>query len=189
MSVVKRALLIGCGYSRAKVLAPDGNSDWGELTTLDCNPECEPDLLCDLERVPWTAVNVSQHTSLPDSNFDEVHAYEVLEHLGSQGDAQAFFRHFAEIWRVLKPDGFLCATTPSRYSPWLWGDPGHKRVILPQSLTFLDQTQYTAQVGVTMMSDYRNMYRADFKIIQAQDDKVFNRIVLQAVKPSRIKQK
>jgi len=51
--------------------------------------------------------------------FDEVHAYEVLEHLGRQGDYRSFFATFANIYRVLVPGGLLLATVPSRYSGWL----------------------------------------------------------------------
>src|SRR3546814_6014455 len=74
--------------------------------------------------------------------FDEVHAYEVLEHLGSQGDFRSFFAHFGEIYRALKDGGILFATVPAWDSVWAWADPSHRRVIAPETLVFLDQTQY-----------------------------------------------
>ncbi len=197
-----RELLLGCGHSRDKRLdprdfmppqrpAPDDLRTWrGPLETLDYVLECQPDFVCNLQRVPWQVSRVRDPCALPtvldESSYDELHAYEVLEHLGRQGDYRSFFYHFAEIWRVLKPGGYLCATCPSRYSQWLWGDPGHTRAILPCSLVFLNQPQYDVQRGRTSMSDYRRDYRADFDIVGTSDDHTTHTFVLQAVKPSRV---
>ncbi len=197
-----RELLLGCGHSRDKRLdpreflpnqavAPEDFRTWrGQLETLDYELECRPDFVCNLQRVPWQVSRLGDPCELPtvldESSYDELHAYEVLEHLGRQGDFRAFFAHFSEIWRVLKPGGYLCATCPSRYSEWLWGDPGHTRAILPASLVFLSQPQYDTQRGQTSMSDYRRVYRADFDIIVRLDDHHTHRFVLQAVKPSRV---
>lgn len=186
-------LLIGCGHARDKRLepalfAPDRNavemaSEWrkprvwqGELTTLDYESPCRPDIVWNLNAVPWP-INAN--------TYDEVHAYEVLEHLGSLGDYRAFFETFCEIWRVLKPGGYLCATVPSRKSMWMLGDPGHTRVIPPCALVFLDQQHYAEQMGVTAMSDYRAVYNADFKVVWSHDNDETHQFVLRAVKPSR----
>ena len=83
--------------------------------------------------------------------------------------------------------GYLCATVPSRYSAWLWGDPGHRRAVFPESLVFLDQGEYAKQCGITAMSDYRFYYKSDFKAILGKDDKSTFSFILQAIKPSRIK--
>lgn len=139
-------LLLGCGHRRDKrVVAPGTTTDWQQLVTLDHNQACQPDLLCDLQQVPWAAIPGGSDVHSPllpmilsSDTYDEVHAYEVLEHVGRQGDARAFFDTFSELWRILKPGGMVCATVPSRYSPWLWGDPGHTRAILRESLVFLD---------------------------------------------------
>lgn len=121
--------------------------------------------------------------------FDEIHAYEVIEHLGSQGDAHAFLDFFAEAWRVLKPGGYFLATVPSRFSEWLWGDPSHRRAILPASLTFLDQMEYVKQLDGSRkrsMSDFRSFYKADFVLKFSHDNRENFSFVLQSVKPSRI---
>lgn len=175
-----RELLIGCGSRRNKVLfLPElgQTQDWANVTRLDIEPSHQPDVVHDLEELPWP---------LDDDSYDEIHAYEVLEHLGSQGDAKSFCAHFSEIWRILKPGGLLFATCPSLSSPWLWGDPSHKRVISSQSLAFLVQPQYTEQVGKTPMSDFRSFYKADFDILAQQDNGQTFAFVLKAVKPSRI---
>lgn len=126
------------------------------MTTLDVNPDCEPDILWDLDKLPYAP--------LRDGYYDEIHAYEVLEHCGAQGDFRFFFAQFSEFWRILKNGGSLCATVPDVGSVWAWGDPGHRRVIQVESLIFLDQAEYAKQVGHTPMSDYRYWYKADFKV-------------------------
>lgn len=176
---------------------------WTNLVTLDANWNCEPDFIADLDKkmlgqrfAPICRRGDLRHLLndgfFLDDSFDEIHAYEVFEHLGSQGDARAFFVQFSEIWRILKPNGLFFATVPSRFSPWLWGDPSHRRAILPETLMFLDQTQYIAQLDgqrKTSMSDFRAIYTADFHILYSYDDKSHHRFILQAMKPSRFMEK
>lgn len=171
-----RQLLIGCGNSRRKKLALDGNADWSELVTMDHDPNCGADIVHDLEVTPWP---------IGDSEFDECHAYEVLEHLGEQGDFRAFFAHFAEIYRVLKPGGLLIATVPAWNSVWAWADPSHRRVIAPQTLVFLDQEQYHNQIGKTAMTDFRWLWQGDFEPIAAEQADECFKFALRAHKPSR----
>jgi len=156
-----RELMLGAGSSRdRKVFAEKaGKTPFKCLTTVDVDPVHNPDILHDLNVTPWP---------IESNAFDEVHAYEVLEHLGQQGDAASFFAHFSEIWRVLKPEGRLYASTPAWDSPWAWGDPGHKRLICKESLIFLIQENYE-QVGKTPMTDYRHIYKANFDIEAIQE--------------------
>jgi len=150
----KRELLIGCGNSREKkVNGSWTTSDWSDLTTLDVDPETKPNVVHDLNVIPYP---------FADNAFDEIHAYEVLEHCGGQGDWRFFFAQFSEFWRILKPDGLFVATVPMWDSPWAWGDPGHTRVITKGSLIFLDQREY-AQIGKTAMTDYRPWWKGSFE--------------------------
>lgn len=171
-----RELLIGAGSSRVKKLAANGRQDWHNLTTLDINADHKPDLVWDLTQLPLP---------FEDNSFDEIHAYEVLEHTGQQGDYKFFFAQFAELWRILRPGGLLIGTCPSRHSPWAWGDPSHTRVIQPENFIFLDQAQYIAQVGRTAMSDFRYIFKADFSTAFSQDDNTTFSFALKAIKPSR----
>lgn len=173
----KQELLIGCGSDWTKRLTCDESKDWTNLTTLDYNGMHKPDIEWDLMDMPLP---------FPDNFFDEVHAYEVLEHTGAQGDYKFFFKQFEEFYRILKAGGHLLATCPSRHSPWAFGDPSHTRIIQPESLVFLCQPQYDMHVGKTMMSDFRWLYKADFDIVWVSDDKETFRFILKAVKPSRI---
>lgn len=170
-------LLIGCGSTRDKRVSLPGDEKWTDLVTLDINPDHHPDVLHDLTQLPLP---------FEDNQFSQIHAYEVLEHIGQQGDYKLFFAQFTELWRILKPGGHLMATVPSIKSPWAWGDPSHTRVILPQTLVFLSQAEYNKQVGVSAMSDFRYIYQADFEILMSQDNDVLHAFVLQAIKPSRI---
>jgi SAM-dependent methyltransferase len=171
-------LILGVGHSRdLRIKMQDHHN--ALITTVDFNPEVQPNVVWDLNDTPWP---------FKTSRFDEVHAYEVLEHLGAQGDYHAFFNTFSEIWRVLKPDGLLCASCPSASGVWAWGDPGHTRIVSGASLVFLSQLEYAKQLDgehVTSMSDYRNVYFADFDIVQSMDDCQTHLFILKAVKPSR----
>jgi len=207
-----RELLLGCGYTRDKRISTAEFSEanraridplsviepWRDLYTLDCNLRCKADIYCDLARGFWEPFKYSDHGSdaidhrppvtLKSNFFDEIHAYEVLEHLGAQGDVHLFMAQFTNLWDMLKPDGLLCATVPSRWSEWVWGDPSHTRVILPQSLLFLQQPQYVLQCDgpkPTGMSDFRDFYKADFDLLAANDNRRNFSFVLRAIKPSR----
>lgn len=167
-------LLLGCGSSREKKLCSQDRPDWAGLVTIDIEPLHNPDIVHDL------------NLSLPigDDSADEIHIYEVLEHLGRQGDAKAFFATFSDFWRVLKHGGRVFATVPLPNSVWAWGDPSHTRVIPKESLTFLHQPAYE-QVGQTAMSDFRGIYKADFNIIHMAENGECLEFALEAVKPSR----
>lgn len=170
-------LLLGCGSARKRLIHVDRREQWSHLVTLDYNADHRPDVVHDLEVLPYP---------FADDAFDELHAYEVLEHLGRQGDWRAFFAQFSEMWRILKPGGALAVTCPSWRSQWAWGDPSHTRVITVGTLSFLSQAEYTKQVGITTMSDFRFCYKADFQGEWAKETTDELRFVLRAVKPSRI---
>jgi len=172
----KKELLIGCGSNWKKRLTVDGTEDWTSLTTLDYNEMHKPDIEWDLMNMPLP---------FADDSFDEIHAYEVLEHTGQQGDYKFFFAQFSEFYRLLKSNGHLLVTCPSKNSKWALGDPSHTRVLQPENLLFLHQPQY-AEVGITPMSDFRNIYKADFDIVHCSDNGNAFDFALKAIKPSRI---
>jgi hypothetical protein len=152
----RKILLLGCGTAWDVSYA----ENWEiprDITRLDMNPEVNPDVLFEIG-VEW----------LPFSGdvFDEIHAYEVLEHVGRQGDWRRFFWEFEDYWRVLKPGGLLVATCPTYNSMWAWGDPGHTRVLTSGTLSFLDQSMY----GRPPMTDYRQWYRGNFKAIMVDEN-------------------
>jgi cyclopropane fatty-acyl-phospholipid synthase-like methyltransferase len=171
--MTKRELLIGCGSNHEKRLTCDGSQVWENLTTLDYNPDHKPDVV-------WDLMSVS---GLPfeSDTFDEIHAYEVLEHTGAQGDYKFFFWQFSDFWRVLKPNGHLLVTCPSRHSVWALGDPSHTRVLQKEMLIFLDQDAYK-EVGKTSISDFRSIYKAHFKHVHVNENQDEFHFVLKAIK-------
>lgn len=148
-----KTLLIGAGSNRDKKLSQNGNKDWGELITLDMNADHKPTVVHNLEDIPLP---------FESGMFDEIHAYDTLEHVGQQGDWQFFFEQWNDFHRMLKPGGYFCGISPHWSSPWAWGDPGHTRIISPECMIFLDRTEYR-QVGTTPMTDYRFVYNGDFE--------------------------
>ena len=178
-----RALLLGSGASFQRRLRAPGDPDgaswdhYGELVRLDWNPAHRPDVVHELGKSPWP---------FEDNFFDRVDAYEILEHLHSQGDFLGFFHDFSEAWRILKPGGIFGATVPSWQSQGAWGDPSHKRVITKMSLLFLDQTEYVRQVGKTTMSDFRFCWNGDFETVFAEENSHTLGFILRSHKPARI---
>ena len=163
-------LLIGAGNSREKRVGL--TAGWKKLVTLDLNPDGSPDVLCDLEQI---------ELPFKDSTFDELHAYEVLEHVGRQGDWRFFFRQFDEFARVLKPGGLFVATSPSARTPasynWVWGDPGHTRYMGFEVYTFLQRSEYKKQLGKTPMTDYQRYFKSDWQMLACDHEPIFYAIL------------
>ena len=105
-----RQLLVGAGNSRTKrivhELTPD--KEFSDVVTMDIDPGCGADVIHNLDNLPYDFFR--------DEYFDEIHAYEVLEHCGTQGDENFFFGQFNEFWRILKPGGVFCGSVPN-YQP------------------------------------------------------------------------
>lgn len=139
-----KTLLLGAGNSLKKriVFADSPDKLFTDVTTLDFEGA---DINHDLEVMPYPIETAS---------FDEIHAYEVLEHTGSQGDFRFFFEQWNEFHRILRPGGYFCGSVPREDSIWAWGDPGHKRV-LPESIFNFLAEEYYDQLGETPCADYR----------------------------------
>ena len=153
---MQECLMIGAGHSllRRKIAADtsesESNTQW---KTLDMNPRAYPDIVFNLKRIesriPWW-----NRIPVKDESFHEVHAYEVIEHYGKQGDFKGFFRGMRELWRILKPGGPLIGTCPAWNSIWAWSDPGHCRMVSHGVLSYLTKELYD-DLGVSQASDYR----------------------------------
>lgn len=154
---ISKILFLGCGVQPVEHRVRMSLEESVECVRLDCSESCKPDVLHDLNDLPLP---------FEDEEFDEVHAYEVLEHLGTQGDYKRFFEEFTEYWRILKPNGFFVGSVPNEKSIWAWGDPGHRRVLPKTVFLFLNQDFYAQ--GNSRVTDYKNHWKRDFKLVWKQ---------------------
>jgi len=170
---MKRELVLGCGFKKNFSINP--NQTWECQSTIDINPDAKPDILMDLS-------DITKKLPFNDNTFEEIHAYEILEHIGQQGDYKLFFKQFEEYWRVLKPYGTMFITVPKHDELWAWGDPGHTRIINDGTLVFLDQEEYKKQIGITSMTDYRRIYKGNFVLMEIIDMDLSKAYILKAIK-------
>ena len=163
-------LMLGAGHAapRRHFSAPSSaKQEDTKWVTLDNNEDAKPDMVFDLE-----TLETGRHRPWTDETFDEIHAYEVLEHIGRQGDFKGLFSTFRALWYARKSDGMLIGSCPSLDSEWLWSDPGHTRVISAGLLSFLTRGHYD-QLGKTPSSDYRKFIDPCWwEVYQAKDIKL-----------------
>jgi SAM-dependent methyltransferase len=155
----KTLLHVGCGrktdWAAQRLMEGAGLSlptaDDYRVVTLDASGDLGADHVCrlGLDRLP-----------LPDDSVDLVYAWHVLEHVGTQGETDAWFFCWEELYRVLKADGLVVLSSPYYDSIWAWSDPTHTRVISEHSFAFFDQRAY--RVPGSMISPYR--VRCDFQM-------------------------
>ena len=90
---------------------------------VDKSPECSPDKVVDLEKVPWP---------FEDSSCEEVLFTHVLEHLGQQ--TTTYLAIMRELYRVCRPDALVRIVVPHPRHDTFLIDPTHVRAILPESM-------------------------------------------------------
>lgn len=152
-------LLLGCGNSHDKRMQFEDEGfrgspwakfeDYSNLTLSDVDPEiCEKydATYADLDTFPYP---------WEDESFDEIHAYEVLEHTGSLGDGDFFFAQFNEFWRMLRPGGYMMISVPMWDAEVAWAAPDHKRVLPPGMFGYLTE-EYYDNIGKPGYGDYRS---------------------------------
>lgn len=107
----RRVLHLGCGrkYHPAAV-------------NVDLVAATGPDLVHDLNARPWP---------LPDDQFDEVWAYDVLEHLDD------VIGSMEEIHRVCRPGAVVRITVPHFSSANAFTDPTHRHYFSHASLNYV----------------------------------------------------
>jgi hypothetical protein len=125
MDVGKMKLHIGSGFVRK-----EGFINIDIVQCIDDNGIAFTDIVMDIEK-----------ESLPfeDNSIEEIAAYEILEHIGFSKDnpngQEALIFVMNEMWRVLKPTGFLHGKVPGTHEGSI-SDPTHKRVFLDTTFDY-----------------------------------------------------
>ena len=107
----RRVLNLGCGRKRVE-----------GAVNVDAVESVAPDVLCDLNRRPWP---------FPADHFDEVLAYDVVEHL------EDVMRTFEEVHRVARDGAVVRVTVPHFSSGNAYVDPTHRHFFGYQTLDYL----------------------------------------------------
>jgi hypothetical protein len=110
-------LNMGCGYNKRA----------GYLN-VDVSTVCEPDLVYDLESLPWP---------WDDDSADEVVFNHCLEHIGQ--DPRVFLGMMKELYRVCKHQARININVPHPRHDNFINDPTHVRIITPGLLTLFDR--------------------------------------------------
>ncbi|MCA9401132.1 MAG: methyltransferase domain-containing protein [Candidatus Omnitrophica bacterium] len=93
-----------------KLVIGSAGKNLPDVTTLDIEPEHNPDVLHDLHHVPWP---------FKDDQFKEITCHHVLEHLNDISDAKK------ELHRICHPQGTISIEVP-HHSSWCAHSPYHK---------------------------------------------------------------
>jgi len=109
-------LNIGAGFTRI-----NGFTNVDYIPHTNKNGEKFTDVICNIEKEPLP---------FEDNSVDEIACYEVLEHL----DDLIFAMN--EMWRVLKPEGFLKGKVPSEGGRGALADPTHKRIFITDTFDY-----------------------------------------------------
>jgi predicted SAM-dependent methyltransferase len=134
-----KKLNMGCGFNKL-----DGY--WN----VDVEPKCNPDEVVNLEVIPW---------QYEDNFFDQIHAYNILEHLGST--PQIFTNVMKEMYRVSTYGAIWNIQVPHHRCDLYWDDYTHVRVLTPKTFRMFDQ-QFNLQTIERKLSEstfglYHNM--------------------------------
>ena len=105
-----------------------GNNKLRGFINVDNQISCNPDILADLEKVPWP---------FEDDYIDEVILCHVLEHLGET--KAAYLSIIQELYRVCKPGASVIITLPHPRHDHFLTDPTHVRPILPDQFALFSK--------------------------------------------------
>lgn len=111
-------LNLGCGFTKRE-----------GYINVDSAPECAPDVLWDLEKLPWP---------WEDDSVDEIKLEHVLEHVGET--SKKYLDIWKEMYRVCRPGASIHIMVPHWNHDNFYHDPTHVRAITPDGIRMFDQS-------------------------------------------------
>lgn len=98
----------------------------------------------------------------PDNYFDSVSAYDFFEHVprvlqSTTGIRFPFVELMNEVWRVLRPNGRLYASTPMYPHPMAFQDPTHVNILTRNSHIYFTRPELLAKMYG---------FNGDFKVVR-----------------------
>lgn len=135
-----------------------GNKIMPGWVNVDKMPDCNPDMVVDLEKFPWP---------WPDNSVEEILLSHVLEHLGAQCDV--YFGIIKEIYRISRHGAKIHIIVPHpRHDHFLW-DPTHVRPITVEGLQMFDQALNRRWINNKFANTPLGIYLGvDFRIVSYQ---------------------
>ena len=107
-----------------------GSNKQNGYINVDKFDTCRPDLLMDVESLPWR---------FDSSEVDEVLFNHSLEHMGQ--DTETFLGIVKELYRVCKPGATVQINVPHPRHDSFLGDPTHVRVVTPAMLALFSKRE------------------------------------------------
>lgn len=125
---------------------------------VDQFPDCNPDMVVDLEQfpLPWD-----------DNSIDEIVMDNVLEHIGQL--TPVFLKFIQELYRICKHDAVIHVMVPHPRHDCFLIDPTHCRVITPEGMSLFDKSVNEETLKNNQPSTPLGLYlNVDFKIENTQ---------------------
>ena len=110
-----------------------GNQRLAGFVNVDGVAACGPDVVCDLEQVPWPWA---------DNSVGAVELVHVLEHLGRE--PRVYLNIMAELWRVCADGALVRIVVPHHRHDNFFSDPTHVRPVTALGLALFDKVQCLA---------------------------------------------
>jgi len=131
-----------------------GNRHMDGWLNVDNVPDCNPDVVCNLEDLPWPWA---------DNSVSEVLLVHVLEHLGETRDL--YLGIIRELYRICCNGATIKIFVPHpRHDHFLW-DPTHVRPITVEGLQMFDQSLNRQWIAMSAANTPLGIYLdVDFRI-------------------------
>jgi hypothetical protein len=158
-------LNLGCGVNRRRLYSepfPEGTLH------VDRNSEVGPDIVADLNFGVPPGRTVGEAFQDFWNKVDEIHAYHVVEHLGTMGDTKVWFDFWRSCWQVLKPGGLMYVVAPHFQHEDAIGDPTHTRLICRQTFHFFDRRAYLQKDGERGCAMSKLPIDFDFQVLETK---------------------